>query len=96
MLYSLSALLSAAIFSADQSGSEGSALILETLTEDFAVAAAVKIGESEKDRLIDTVLTDNCFASRFSPVRPIPDRDSWFETVWNDFNKKTNRKQVGL
>ena len=32
------------------------------------------------------------FRNRFSPVRPIPHPDDWFENVWRDYRERSERK----
>lgn len=72
------AVLSAMILSAESFGSRGSGFVDN--------GAGVKtVGNM-------AVITEN-FTSRLEPVRPIPEGGGWFETVWNEFNKR-NRKDL--
>ena len=73
MLLSDLALLSAIRCAGKTFGSRGSSL--------YRGAPAAK---AEENLALYTRLTPDGFISKTSPVRPVPDRDTWFETVWND------------
>ena len=69
-------MLSAMLLSAKQCGSYGGAWIDDSGRSSPRPDAAI-ITQWEK--------------SYFEPVRPIPDADVWFETVWKDYNGRWNR-----
>lgn len=68
-------MLSAMIFSSNEIGTRGSGLVS---------------GDSNVNRdkhLSDVIVTLN-EKSGFIPVRGFPQKDDWFENVWNDYNKR--------
>ena len=67
------AMLSAMLLSAETSGSLGSALV------EGAPAGDPMRGHTLRTR-------DN--TSLYAPVRPLPRKDDWFETVWREFNAR--------
>lgn len=95
MLITQLAILSAMQLSATQRGSCGAALVQQTdgkicfpiLPE---LHFAPNIPQTENLCLI-TGRKDTGFLSFYHPVRPIPQRDCWFETVWADYEKRTKR-----
>jgi len=46
---------------------------------------ADKIDTAHRDRVCETTLTNGAVIHKWSPVRPIPQRDNWFENVYNRF-----------
>ena len=68
------AVLSAMVFSAEEIGSRGSALM----------GGAASDFDFEFDKHVDKVVTTRGDESYFEDVRPLPDCDDWFETVWNE------------
>lgn len=66
------AMLSAMLLSAEQSGSLGSALV------EGAVC---------KDSMRDFTLHTRANESFYVPVRPLPQMENWFETVWHEYNR---------
>lgn len=69
------AALSAMRLSAACSGSLGSALVRGRAPGDPKPGFALR-----------TRWSGGRFASSYVPVRPLPDPDDWFETVWHDYN----------
>ena len=67
------AMLSAMLLSANTSGSLGSALV-----------PGVPAGDPMRGHTLRT--RDN--TSFYTPVRPLPRTDDWFETVWQEFNAR--------
>ena len=63
----------------DGGGSRGSYLIEGTAPDQGAHA----------DRILETVCRDGAPECGFRQVRPIPERDLWFETAWEKFNEMT-------
>jgi len=61
------------------------------LTRDILIAQAAMLSamrEGEGGGVVHTRLRGGEFISERRPARPIPERDSWFETVWEDFRKR--------
>ena len=63
----------------DGGGSRGSYLIEGTAPDQGAHA----------DRILETVCRDGAPECGFRQVRPIPERDLWFETAWEKINEMT-------
>ncbi|MCL2004032.1 MAG: FAD-binding protein [Oscillospiraceae bacterium] len=68
------AVLSAMLFAAEEYGSRGSCL----------VEGSPKTSESAADTV---VITQN-LVSRAEQIRPLPEGGGWFETVWNEYNRR--------
>lgn len=83
------ALLSAMEAAAKETGSRGSWLVLDPngakVSGKLSAFSYVPTREGFDDKLVTTELKDGRFVSYFEPVRPIPQSDSWFENVWNDY-----------
>jgi len=75
MLITDLALLSAIVTAGEYFGSRGSALYNDTPIKDVNLALYTK-------------KTPDGFESWTAPVRPVPDRDTWFETVWNAYKAR--------
>ncbi len=95
LLLCAQAVLDAIYTASTQVGSRGSGLVLQ---EDGAVISPALRAFSYKpskpgyeDKVLITAYENDEFASEFSPVRPIPEKDDWFENVWNAFNERTAR-----
>ena len=93
LLLTQAAVLSAMALSAQSWGSRGSALVLDDTgtapakgLEAYRCRPASGAGT---DQTIETVWQDGGVSSSFSPVRPIPERDLWFENVWRDYRTRT-------
>ena len=67
-------MLSSMLYAADAFGSRGSCLVSGKNPENSGVQ--------------DTVVITDSAGSHAEKVRPKPDGGGWFETVWNEFNKK--------
>ena len=94
ILMTQKAVLSAMLFAAEQMGSRGSALILcengrKTKIENISYAKEKK---EEKDKQVVTEMNEKgAFVSSFSPIRPLPAPDGWFESVWKEYRERTKR-----
>ncbi len=72
-------------------GSRGSYLVLSDDGEPVhpllgdAFRSVGNNSELTSAALITSLAGDGTFQSRFQDVRPIPEEEFWFETVWNDF-----------
>ena len=100
ILVTQTAVLKAMSDSASTAGSRGSALVL---CGDFEKnAKKFNIGDKEicyrpeneqyrKFAHETQFLSKGKIQSEFVPVRPIPERDTWFETVWRDFSAYTGK-----
>ncbi len=80
--------LSAMLLSAKDSGSLGSSLVLSECGEkiDLHGQANYAYLPTKDDKAAFTLRTKDGI-SRYAPVRPIPDPDNWFETVWKRYNE---------
>ncbi len=89
MLVTQQAVLSAMEHSAATRGSYGAALVQQ---EDgslcFSALPALQFAAYQppaENCCLATWRQDGGFTSHYRPVRPIPQRDCWFETVWNKY-----------
>lgn len=93
MLLTQLALISAIKTAGKKFGSRGSSLIKkengEAVSQRLSAYQYAPETESEINVALYTKKTPDGFTSWLSPVRPIPDRDTWFETVWADYNSMT-------
>ena len=93
MLVTQLALLNAILRAGETFGSRGSSLFVredglpvsDKLSEYRYAPFKVDAG----NLALYTQKTEDGFISKTQPVRPVPDRDTWFETVWNTFSAKT-------
>jgi hypothetical protein len=63
---------------------------------DKAVSLFEEIKYKTQNELYKTKLTVTCFKDNkietcFEDIRPFPSSDDWFENVWSDFIKKTEK-----
>ena len=77
------------VYSAEHFGSRGSAFV----TDGGDVMALRPMPENTEGRSQIVVASNDGVVS--VPVRPIPDRDLWFERVWRDHNAKNSGKNKG-
>lgn len=91
-LLTQAAVLSAMRLSAETFGSRGAGLICslegQPLPGLLSGLRALPAREDGSSRIVTTVWTGDGAHSHFEPVRPIPIRDSWFETVWRDYRAR--------
>ncbi len=87
------AVLSAMREAAARTGTRGSALVIHPdgmrihpALPGFAYKPPTPLPDN---RWMRTVRTDTGFASAFCPVRPLPHPDGWFETVWDEYRRRT-------
>ena len=89
MLLTGLALLSAVRTAGGTYGSRGSSLLIRKDGVEVSPRPAgyryAPAKEEEQNTALYTKKTTDGFLSRISPVRPVPDRDTWFETVWKAF-----------
>lgn len=87
------AVLSAIEKSADEIGSRGSGLVIsekgKVIMDSLADFSYVEGKTGYGDREIATQKTQDDFLSVFEPIRPIPEKDDWFENVWNAYMERT-------
>ena len=73
---------------ADGGKSRGSYLLLRGDEEDLLKVQA-EIDTVHADFVQNTVLSEDLtVTSTFEPVRPLPESEQWFETVWNKFRER--------
>lgn len=92
LLVTQAAVLSAMALSARTWGSRGSGLVLSKGGQPVCAALPdmrIQPGGGGTDQLLKTVWTPAGASSSFAPVRPLPERDGWFETVWRDYRART-------
>ncbi len=91
-LLTQAAVLSAMRLSAETFGSRGAGLICslegQPLPGLLSGLRALPAREDGSSRIVTTVWTGNGAHSHFVPVRPIPIRESWFETVWRNYRAR--------
>ena len=93
LLITQAAVLSAMSLTARTWGSRGSGLVMDPQGAsvadslgDYRCRAASNVGTQQT---IETVWQENGAYSAIMPVRPIPQRDDWFENVWRDYRART-------
>ncbi|MCL2463146.1 MAG: FAD-binding protein [Defluviitaleaceae bacterium] len=85
------AALSAMRKAASETGSRGSALVIQD--DGIPVLKGIPVRYQPQKALggnmrMATRREEGGFASRFEPVRPIPQANEWFETVWSEYRKR--------
>ncbi|MDR1599880.1 MAG: FAD-binding protein [Oscillospiraceae bacterium] len=81
MLYTLDAVIDSMVFSASFYGSTGAGLILDK------TGGYVPHNDKQQNCVTETITNRHASASRAVPVRPFPDRDLWFESVWKSYRE---------
>lgn len=93
MFITAEAVVSAMGLSARQAGSRGSALVLKPdglrVGDAFPHMAYTPEQPEKRSQIAVTYKQKDEFITRWSPVRPIPEEDDWFERVWNDYRERT-------
>ena len=74
----------AMLYTAKEFGSRGSGFVLDGT--DFLERQPVEENASGREKIV-TVQKDGELSVVCVPVRPLPDRDLWFERVWNKYNE---------
>lgn len=97
LLITQAAVLSAMSLSARTWGSRGSGLVTDQNhsshsepLNNFQYRAVSNVGAHQA---IETVWQENGAHSAIVPVRPIPQRDDWFENVWRDYRMRTEKSR---
>lgn len=86
------AVVSSMTLCAQQWGSRGSGLVLDSAgvacdgLRDYRYRPPQEVG---MDQQVVTEWNSDGISSSFAPVRPIPVRDSWFENVWREYRTRT-------
>ncbi len=73
---------------AEKCGSRGSAFVCEG---DFMNRAPTAENAEMRKRVIAVKMEDGCLKSTEYDVRPIPERDLWFEKVWGEHRRMTEK-----
>lgn len=97
LFITMRAVLSAMMQAAETLQTQGSGLVtaengesIHPLLPEFSYLPPLP---QRENRLLLTKLRNGSFSSQFSPVRPIPEPESWFETVWAQYRER--RKFLG-
>lgn len=97
LLITQAAVLSSMSLSARTWGSRGSGLVTDQTNSPIAKPSrdnryrtASNVG---RHQAIETVWQENDAHSSIVPVRPIPQRDDWFENVWRDYRARTTKSR---
>lgn len=101
MMLTQAAVLDAMLHSAEEVGSSGSAYIEQEGETDenrngFEGSAFQPPQSEPANRQLITKRKEVGFVSQFEAVRPIPEPDRWFETVWADFQAKNPTRSCEL
>lgn len=91
ILITQKALISAMIFSAEELGSRGSALILDPNGKSMGIGDIIRKEEvkEESDKQVITRISEKMsFSSSFQKVRPLPESGGWFENVWREYRER--------
>lgn len=98
LLITQAAVLSSMSLSARTWGSRGSGLVTDHTSSPIAgpsrdnhYRTASNVG---RHQAIETVWQENDAHSAIVPVRPIPQRDDWFENVWRDYRARTEKPRA--
>lgn len=82
------AVVSAMVIAADVFGSRGGALVLpDKCRPDETCKAIYK--EYPADKIIVTTRTCDGYESHIEQVRPLPEADTWFESVWRRYRERS-------
>lgn len=87
MLVTQNAVLKSMIFSADKCKSRGGSLVMDG--EISVGNIKVETNSDYDDKVVYTEYNNGNSDSYALPVREIPKRDHWFESVWNEYIKYT-------
>lgn len=71
-------------------GSRGSSFVLKD--PDFMHRVPKEENLIGRNKILIVKKTEDRFSLRERAVHPLPDRDLWFEKVWNEFNKLTENR----
>lgn len=82
------AVADAMIFAAERYGSRGSALV-GAASDPLSVIPVPEWAEGRKEVLLTRADKTGAPVSSSRPVRPIPDRELWFETAWKRYREET-------
>ena len=85
------AVLSAMRTAAQMVGSRGAGLVITADRDDENTDLPISyqpVKPNPENRQMVTQRTKDGFVSAFKPVRPLPQPDGWFETVWNDYRRR--------
>ena len=74
----------AILYTAKEFGSRGSGFVLDG--GDFMDRRPIEENAAGRERIV-TVSKNGCIGVDCISVRPIPERDLWFEKVWNKYNE---------
>ena len=74
----------AILYTAKQYGSRGSGFVLNNT--DFMDRLPIDENQEGRNHIVK-IKKDGEISVGYVPVRPLPDRDLWFERVWNKFNE---------
>ena len=89
MIITTDAVVRSVLFSAEHIGTRGGSLCCEKIPDCSSVsairAAAPQVTRAFDDQVLYYQKDTGC---RFGQVRPIPKTETWFETVWNDYNRR--------
>lgn len=86
LLITADAVTSSIIFAGKRIGSRGGSILCQSFED------ADKVTPAYSDEYDDKILIyDKDNGCTFEPVRPIPNPENWFETVWNEYNIYTER-----
>lgn len=85
------AVADAMIFAAERYGSRGSALV-GTSSDPLSVTPVAEWEAGRKEVLLTRLDRAGAPVSSVRPVRPIPDRELWFETVWKSYREETGEQ----
>ena len=72
-------------------GSRGSAFVYED--GDFMDRNPVPEQEEGRQKIVTVKKENGEIYSDIKDVKPIPERDLWFEKVWNEFKSLTEKKK---
>jgi len=89
------AILSAMEKAANEFGSRGSALIIDPngqkVSEKLTSFSFRPLKQKDGNYRVITEKDGSKFKSYLEAVRPIPERESWFENVWNEYRRRTKQ-----
>lgn len=94
MLLTQAAVLDAMLLSAETRSSRGAGLVCSPDGESLSVLPSLRYAApiaGGDDEILCTQLQNGGVSSSFTPIRPEPAPQDWFETVWSDYRARTTR-----
>lgn len=97
ILLTQGAMLSSMLLTAEKMGSRGSGLLIDPagvgINDKLENVRYIPAGEGFNGQCVVTAYRDKKWRSELQEVRPMPNPDTWFENVWNDYRKRRGQRR---